>query len=49
MKILSEKQTRAVNYDGWKKIDEAEVKRGEPKGKPREKFTRIEEMLDIIK
>ncbi len=49
MKILSEKQTRAVNYDGWKKIDEAEVKRGEPKGKPREKFTRIEEMLDIVK
>ena len=49
MKILSEKHTRAVNYDGWKKIDEAEVKRGEPKGKPREKFTRIEEMLDIIK
>lgn len=49
MKILSEKQIRSVNYDGWKKIDEAEVKRGEPKGKPREKFTRIEEMLDIIK
>lgn len=49
MKILSEKQTRAVNYDGWKKIDEAEVKRGEPKGKPRERFTRIKEMLDIIK
>ncbi len=49
MKILSEKQITSVNYDGWKKIDEAEVKRGEPKGKPREKFTRIEEMLDIIK
>ena len=49
MKILSEKQIRSVNYDGWKKIDEAEVKRGEPKGKPREKFTRIKEMLDIIK
>ena len=28
MKILSEKQIRSVNYDGWKKIDEAEVKRG---------------------
>ena len=49
MNILNKRQIKSINYGNWKKIDEAEVKRGEPKGKPREKFTRIDEMLNIIK
>ena len=31
---------------GWQKIDAEEVGRGEPHGRPRVKFVRIDEMLD---
>jgi hypothetical protein len=34
-------------YDDWLAIDQAEVSR-EPKGKPREKFTSVDEMLDLL-
>jgi len=46
---LEERGIRFVRYPDWKRIDEAEVKRGEPHGKPREKFTSVEEMLAVIK
>jgi ferredoxin--NADP+ reductase len=37
-----------VSWSDWLAIDRAEVERGEPKGKPREKFTRVEEMLRLL-
>ena len=46
-KILDDNGVRHINYQQWKKIDAAEVNAGEPKSKPREKFTRREEMLAI--
>ncbi len=45
--ILDESNTNYINYPQWEKIDAAEVAAGEPKGKPREKFTRRDEMLAI--
>jgi ferredoxin--NADP+ reductase len=39
---------RVISYDDWLAIDQAEVSRGAAKGKPREKFTRVEEMLAIV-
>ena len=36
-----------VHWDGWDAIDRAEKKDGESKGKPREKFGTIPEMLDV--
>ena len=30
-------------------IDNKEIELGEPKGKPREKFTYVEEMLSVVK
>jgi ferredoxin--NADP+ reductase len=39
---------RVVSYADWQKIDAAEIQRGEPVGKPREKFTRVEESLSIL-
>jgi ferredoxin--NADP+ reductase len=39
---------RVVSYEDWIAIDQAEIGRGSPKGKPREKFTSVEEMLDLI-
>lgn len=45
--ILDSKNIRHVSYDDWKKIDAKEIERGEPKGKPREKYTYIDEMLSV--
>jgi len=46
-KILDANDTQYINYPQWEKIDAAEVAAGESKGKPREKYTRRDEMLDI--
>ena len=37
-----------VDYPAWQAIDAAERERGRPKGKPREKFTRISDMLALV-
>ncbi len=42
---LIKRGVRFVSFSDWKKIDAAEIERGKPSGKPREKFTKIEEML----
>ena len=42
---LSNKSIKVVDYDAWKKIDAAEIARGEEKGKPREKFVTVDWML----
>jgi hypothetical protein len=36
---------RAVDYAEWRRLDAAEVERGKPRGRPRVKFLRLEEML----
>ncbi len=38
-----------IDYEEWRKLDAAEIERGKPKGKPREKFATIEEMLAHLK
>lgn len=38
-----------VHWDGWQRIDAAEKTAGEHKGKPREKFGRINDMLEAGK
>lgn len=44
--LLATRGVRVISYEDWRRIDAAEVKRGERVGKPREKFTTIEEMID---
>ncbi len=39
----------AVTYDDWLKIDAVELEKGEPQGRPRVKFTRVADMLDVAK
>jgi len=46
--LLAARGVRVVSLADWLKIDEAEVARGQPKGKPREKFTRVAEMLQCL-
>jgi ferredoxin--NADP+ reductase len=43
--LLEKRGVRMFNYQDWSMLDTAEISRGKPKGKPREKFTRIDEML----
>jgi len=45
---LAERGVRAISFDDWKKIDEAEVERGKAKGKPRENFTTVDKMLAVL-
>jgi ferredoxin--NADP+ reductase len=46
--LLAEKGVRYVSFEDWQAIDEAEVGRGEPHGRPRVKFVRVEEMLGAV-
>ena len=46
--LLAGSDRRVVSYADWLVIDRAEVERGAAKGKPREKFTRIGEMLALL-
>lgn len=45
---LKDKGVRVVSCEDWHKIDEAEIARGKEVDKPREKFTRVVEMLDLL-
>ena len=45
--LLEKRGIQVLNYQNWLKLDAAEIDRGKPKGKPREKFTRIHEMLAV--
>lgn len=42
------KGLRPVSWDNWKRIDIAEKERGRAKGKAREKFTSIQDMLGVL-
>ncbi len=47
-KLLQTRNVRYVSFEEWKKIDQSEIDRGQPKNKPREKYTYIVEMLDLL-
>jgi adrenodoxin-NADP+ reductase len=42
------KGCRRVSWQDWKKIDAAEKAVGQKKGKEREKFTKVEDMLAVL-
>ena len=46
--LLAERGVRYVSFEDWQAIDRAEVGRGEPQGRPRVKFVRVEEMLSTL-
>ena len=47
--LFSARGVRTIDVEDWLKIDAAEVASGQPEGKPREKFTRVAEMLQCLK
>ncbi|MEE8262529.1 MAG: hypothetical protein V3R83_08720 [Gammaproteobacteria bacterium] len=46
--LLAERGIRVISFANWREIDAAEVERGKPKGKPREKFTTVKDMLEVL-
>lgn len=46
--FLAECQPRCVTFDDWRKLDELEATRGEVEGRPRVKFTSVEDMLTAL-
>jgi ferredoxin--NADP+ reductase len=47
--LLDERAPDHVTYSGWEAIDAAEVAAGEPHGRPRVKFCKVEEMVEVAK
>jgi ferredoxin--NADP+ reductase len=45
--LLRERRPDYVSFEGWEAIDRAERERGEPQGRPRVKFTRVDEMVEV--
>jgi ferredoxin/flavodoxin---NADP+ reductase len=45
--LLRERRPDHVSYEGWEAIDRAEVERGKPQGRPRVKYCRIDEMVEV--
>jgi ferredoxin--NADP+ reductase len=46
-RLLEERISDLVTYEGWNEIDRHEQSLGEPHGRPRVKLTRIEELLRV--
>jgi len=46
--LLQSRDVRVVDYADWQRIDRAEIERGEARGKPREKFVTVEDMLAVL-
>ena len=46
--LLAHRGIRVVDIAGWRKIDAAEIERGKAYGKPRERFTAVREMLEVL-
>ena len=47
--LLAERKPDHVTFSGWQAIDAAEVERGEPQGRPRVKFCRVDEMVEAAR
>ncbi len=46
--LLQSRNVRYVSFEEWEKIDRSEIDRGQPKNKPREKYTYVAEMLALL-
>jgi ferredoxin--NADP+ reductase len=46
--LVQQRQPRYVSWPDWQRLDALEVARGRAAGRPRVKFTRVEEMLAAL-
>jgi ferredoxin/flavodoxin---NADP+ reductase len=47
-RLVRERQPRCFSYQDWLRLNELEIQRGKETGRPRVKFTRIEDMLAAL-
>ena len=48
-KLIKGRQQTTISYPEWLKIDAEEIRRGEAQGRPRVKFTDVDEMVRVAK
>ncbi|MBP9503019.1 MAG: FAD-dependent oxidoreductase [Candidatus Promineofilum sp.] len=46
--LVGERQPHYITFEDWKTLDEIEVSRGKEQGRPRVKFTNVEDMLAAL-
>lgn len=46
--LARERQSACVTFGDWRHLDRVEIERGQPQGRPRVKFTAVNEMLDTL-
>jgi ferredoxin--NADP+ reductase len=46
--LLHDRQPHIFTYDDWLRLNEIEEARGAEQGRPRLKFTRVEEMIEAV-
>ena len=49
VKLLRERGVQYITFEDWKLLDQLEQERGKAQGRPRVKFTSVEEMLEAIR
>jgi ferredoxin--NADP+ reductase len=47
--LVRSRQPQCVSYDDWRHLDRLEVARGRAAGRPRVKFTRLDEILAVLR
>ncbi|MGB3364174.1 MAG: FAD-dependent oxidoreductase [Thermodesulfobacteriota bacterium] len=47
--LMNERQPQHFSYEDWLKLNELEILKGEEQGRPRVKYTSIDDMLDAVK
>ncbi len=46
--MIQMRQPRYVSYEDWLRINELELEKGESQGRPRVKFTSVEEIMEVL-
>ncbi|MBN8637204.1 MAG: ferredoxin, partial [Anaerolineae bacterium] len=47
--VLRERGVDFISFAEWLKLDEAEVANGTASGRPRVKFSRVDDMLNVVR
>ena len=47
-RLVRERKPKFVSWEDWRRLDEIEISRGQELGRPRVKFTRVEDMLAAL-
>ncbi len=48
-RLLKERNDKFISYEQWQKVDKSEVQQGQKLGRPRLKYTDVDEILDIAR